>query len=800
MFKSVDGEEKLNILYENIRKKEKELNKKNNPSQTENLMIINQVVCSRSNSKNLKYIYNDIHHKKILMNKDYDICRKIDNYDLMFDIEDMVEETREEKYREREREREREKERERNRKEHLEEEGQLEKEGQSEEEGHPEEEEELKEEELKEEGQSEEEQSEEEEELKEEGQLEEKGQSEEEKKNESKFKLKDGTEIKYINRNIRKLLCIDFLNNDLDINSIKESSYSKIPFFAKNELNMLWSSEFELIDADLWNDVGMYYVTENATTIKMFIDHFIYVFEINNNIEDVYGDHWKKIKKDIIKELKDAFKDYDDDENEYPQDSFTYKYYSDKGDKIIDEYKDFHHDDDYFNISDKDRKLKDRIDNIYVHYKLKYIYNYFHNLNDNYDREYFEIKTEQIIKCTHFITYNKLALFNKFISRFINPVIRGSESYCIAGGSLFTLINSGYLAQDQDIDLFLFDDYYEEKPYNYINLINRLVHRLFMDQTVSRTSIKVTDSELSTTISFDMQVLVQFLPLFYPSPTNFKTINIQIIKKIYPNFSLLLHGFDIGASSIGLYNDEFYMTERFYYSLITRQIPIDYELVSLSYAERLNKYSKRNLYVYSKKKVLLNPKITIPELKTDSITYPLSFFKLFNDVEIIKNGTLSFEETKEILNFSKQYTHVCSSKFKLFRLIYFYHLFDNYSYSYNSNGKINSSGVNYSKVVSSTLYNGNYATYNLYVDPETHSLLFFIFKFAKNIDKAITATGDKMPYDEKSLVHSLIKFEELKYIKNSGIERFSLNKIHNDERNTSSFYPVDCTEEEFYLR
>lgn len=160
---------------------------------------------------------------------------------------------------------------------------------------------------------------------------------------------------------------------------------------------------------------------------------------------------------------------------------------------------------------------------------------------------------------------NELDIITRIMA---NPVLSNIDYdiIFIAGGFITSLI-TGSVNENQDIDAFIISD---EKKHIAINDI--------MDFSINNKRIF---DKIITTPKF-----IQFNRVNKLNP-------LQIIKRIYSHASEVLHGFDLGSCSVGFNGENIIMTPFAAYCFANHINIIDIERASTSFIYRLYKYATR---------------------------------------------------------------------------------------------------------------------------------------------------------------------------------------------------------------
>lgn len=157
------------------------------------------------------------------------------------------------------------------------------------------------------------------------------------------------------------------------------------------------------------------------------------------------------------------------------------------------------------------------------------------------------------------------------------------KNMVIAGGFVYSYLFSK-LRESQDIDIFFVS---EDDNFDFESYLEKILSNL-RHYYCGGYNFNISRSSNAITLNIDDNLFG------FGSVTK-----LQFVLKSYKNISQILHSFDIGPCAIGIYDGKIFCTERFVFSLVTRQINIDHRLVSSSYIERLLKYMDRDFAVYS---------------------------------------------------------------------------------------------------------------------------------------------------------------------------------------------------------
>ncbi len=147
----------------------------------------------------------------------------------------------------------------------------------------------------------------------------------------------------------------------------------------------------------------------------------------------------------------------------------------------------------------------------------------------------------------------------------------------IAGGCVGKLILSQSI-HNQDIDIFIYGLDKESAEKKIMEIYN----------TIRGNFVKM---------NIDKKVFYTYVPYLRTSKYTLINDKFQIIHRLYKDKAEILHGFDIGSSSVGIDNNYIYFTELSKFSYEHKCNIVDTTRRSTSYEHRLQKYFKRGFNI-----------------------------------------------------------------------------------------------------------------------------------------------------------------------------------------------------------
>ena len=204
----------------------------------------------------------------------------------------------------------------------------------------------------------------------------------------------------------------------------------------------------------------------------------------------------------------------------------------------------------------------------------------FKQRNDDFDNQLLNSKPQKMIWKTG---YYQIIDYNKYFTFYLNPTFQHQELFegfdwnnvVVAGGSVLKSVLK--IENRKDIDLFIYGlnsiEEYNKKIYYIIEFIQtkHLLH-----------SIYINDNCITIKYIIKNEVYKK----------------IQIILRTYKTKSEIIHGFDVDSSCILYDGSNFWVTERFKYSLTYLVNTIDYDRMSPSYEARLRKYNQLGFSIH----------------------------------------------------------------------------------------------------------------------------------------------------------------------------------------------------------